>query len=419
MMEKIKKHLVLSSMLLSLILGVLIAGVSMLFTTALRYENDVWDITRLLYAFLIRWLIWSVFIIYPFILTINNLVFLFVRPKDKKILRSGKMFEYLTLVLGVSYSIPLILVTDIIFSADWTDVLVNNQKHSPIWTQSYPTIAIVLAVALIGYLILSSIRVEKMPPLVIVCSMAAMYLGAIECLLWIVQIFFRDASFLFVSLLPFNWLVITAKTVRYKILEWNEVEEPKTADYEGKPILAFLNAKFNQAACWPVLALILMLPLLGIIMCILVLFGQRPDYFIKAWIETSDWNLSAQTAPPNVMHDEHYLCTVAAGGHKEIVKPIRMGERHGHRVVVNRQLCIANAFEQILEERTPGFHKRIRHFYDTYGFPIARLIRSRFAADVVYVLMKPLEWIFLVVIYFCDVKPENRIAVQYLPKLQN
>lgn len=43
MMEKIKKHLVLSSMLLSLILGVLIAGVSMLFTTVLRYENDVWD----------------------------------------------------------------------------------------------------------------------------------------------------------------------------------------------------------------------------------------------------------------------------------------------------------------------------------------------------------------------------------------
>ncbi|WP_341274143.1 DUF6688 family protein [Clostridium saccharoperbutylacetonicum] len=30
--------------------------------------------------------------------------------------------------------------------------------------------------------------------------------------------------------------------------------------------------------------------------------------------------------------------------------------------------------------------------------------------------MKPLEWIFLIVLYFCDVNPENRIAVQYLPK---
>ncbi|MFX3822726.1 DUF6688 family protein [Streptococcus suis] len=35
-------------------------------------------------------------------------------------------------------------------------------------------------------------------------------------------------------------------------------------------------------------------------------------------------------------------------GHRKVVKPIRMGERHGHRVLVNRQLQIENAFEQIL-----------------------------------------------------------------------
>lgn len=98
------------------------------------------------------------------------------------------------------------------------------------------------------------------------------------------------------------------------------------------------------------------------------------------------------------------------------MKPIRMGERHGHRVVVNRQLCVANAFEQILEERTPRFHRAVRHFYDTYGFPIAKLIRTKGAADIVYIIMKPLEWIFLIVLYLCDVNPENRIAVQYLPK---
>lgn len=99
-----------------------------------------------------------------------------------------------------------------------------------------------------------------------------------------------------------------------------------------------------------------------------------------------------------------------------MVKPIRMGVRHGHPVIVNRQLCVANAFEQILEERVPDLHRRIRNFYDRYGFPIAKLIRSPYAADVVYFIMKPLEWVFLLVIYASDVKPENRIAVQYLPK---
>lgn len=83
---------------------------------------------------------------------------------------------------------------------------------------------------------------------------------------------------------------------------------------------------------------------------------------------------------------------------------------------MNRQLCIANAFEQVLEERTPGFHRTLRHFYDTYGFPVARLIHSKYTADLVYFIMKPLEWIFLCVLYLTDAHPENRIAVQYTGK---
>ena len=134
---------------------------------------------------------------------------------------------------------------------------------------------------------------------------------------------------------------------------------------------------------------------------------------IRAWTETGDWRLSQQIPPPNVMFDEHYLCTVAAQGHPEVVKPLRTGVRNGHRVVVNRQLCVANAFEQILEERAAWLHGPIRRFYDRYGFPVARLIRSSQAADLVYYMMKPLEWLFLAVLYLVDEKPENRIAVQY------
>lgn len=159
-----------------------------------------------------------------------------------------------------------------------------------------------------------------------------------------------------------------------------------------------------------------MWPLLGLIVGILVLFGQKPDAWIRVWTETSDWNLSQKVSPQNIYYDEHYLCTVAAGGHEQIVRPLRLGVRHGHQVIVNRQLCVANAFEQILEERTPRLHRRIRSFYDTYGFPVAKWIRSRYLADVIYLLMKPLEWIFLIVIYLTDAKPENRIALQYTGK---
>lgn len=93
---------------------------------------------------------------------------------------------------------------------------------------------------------------------------------------------------------------------------------------------------------------------------------------------------------------------------------IRLAERHGHRIVVNRQLLVANAYEDLLAERLPGVHRRVRHFYNTYGYPIAGHIRNRRTADLVYLLMKPLEYFFVIVLYLFDTKPENRIAVQYL-----
>jgi hypothetical protein len=156
-----------------------------------------------------------------------------------------------------------------------------------------------------------------------------------------------------------------------------------------------------------------MWPLLGLLIGLLTLLGQAPNAIIQAWTQTSDWNLSQQIAPQNIYYDEHYLCTVAAGGHRKLVKPLRRGVRHGHDVVVNRQLCVANAFEQILEEYTPRFHRAVRHFYDRYGFPIAKLIHSPYTADLIYLVMKPLEWLFLLVLYLVDIHPEDRIALQY------
>ena len=47
--------------------------------------------------------------------------------------------------------------------------------------------------------------------------------------------------------------------------------------------------------------------------------------------------------------------------------PLRLGMRHGHEVIVNRQLCVANAFEQVLEERTPRFHRALRNFFPDFG----------------------------------------------------
>ena len=55
----------------------------------------------------------------------------------------------------------------------------------------------------------------------------------------------------------------------------------------------------------------------------LIIFGQAPDAAIKAFTETADFRLSQKIPPQQLYYDEHYLCTVAAGGDKKIVKPLR------------------------------------------------------------------------------------------------
>ncbi len=403
----IQKHLISLSVILSGMLGMAYAF-SVVLENILKgyvqhlYLQDLVEVVLLGLPF-------GLFLVLPFLLTLLNLIALFAPMRDEAWNRKMRQVEYITVFLGFLYSILVHLFLEIGYNADWTKQLYNEQVHTPVWTQGRLTVIVLSLVGIAGYLFLSVIQVNKVPPLMTVLAIAAMYLGVVECGFWILQTMAH-----ILGLFPFNCIIIAAKTVRRLVYEWQAAREKEEKSFSNT-FLAKINQKLINAAAWPVAAFVLMWPLLGILIGILVLFGQRPDSIIKAWTETSDWNLSRRVAPQNIYYDEHYLCTVAAGGHENIVKPLRLGERHGHQVIVNRQLCVANAFEQILEEKTPGLHRHVRHFYDNYGFPIARLIHSPYLADGIYFLMKPLEWFFLIVLYLTDVNPENRIAMQYMP----
>lgn len=164
--------------------------------------------------------------------------------------------------------------------------------------------------------------------------------------------------------------------------------------------------------------LILCIPLLTVLASILLLFGQKPDSLIRAFTDTykhglSQWDYMCD----NVECGGHFLCSVAANGHKEVVSPLRYGERNGGKIICNRQLLIANAFEEIMEQKLPRLHRVIRTKYNKVGDVIHKhyhIFNNKFFADFIYVLMKPLEWMFLLVIYSVDRNPENRIAKQYL-----
>ncbi len=112
--------------------------------------------------------------------------------------------------------------------------------------------------------------------------------------------------------------------------------------------------------------------------------------------------------------DCHYLCTVAARGHRWLARPERIGVRRGQPILVNRQLAIANAFEDLLHERWPRFGALARRTYDRLGYPVSQLIRGPWLADAILILMKPAELCFYLCLLLADRRsPEERIARMY------
>lgn len=321
--------------------------------------------------------------------------------------------SFVLALLSVLTVLYLGFVKETQFQAGWHEVLRNRELHSPISPGYYPVFIVLFILCAASFYTLWMEPVNEIPPLRAVFAIAIIYISAIYTAVWTAQVFVYENPFDLYLLVPVVvYLLIVARTITIVVKSY--VADPqRDMKIQARPLLAKLSYLLQSARTWPIAAFLLVLPILGVVLGVLLLFGQGPHALIRAFTETSDWNLSQHVSPPNVFYDEHYLCTVAACGHETIVKPIRAGVRHGHTVVVNRQLQIANSFEQVISESLPRLHKAIRRLYDRYGFDLAKRVKSKWAADLVWVLMKPLEWFFLLVIYLFVPHPEDLIAMQY------
>lgn len=207
-----------------------------------------------------------------------------------------------------------------------------------------------------------------------------------------------------------------------RLMENQKLVIQRAQEYDATGDSFFVRLSWKILTMHPLLKmpllLLLSLPVLVIFSAVLLLFGQKPDSLIRAFTDTyrhglSQWDYQCE----GVYCEEHFLCTVAAKGHPMLVKPERLGERGGNKIVCNRQLLIANAFEELLQQRLPAFHKFVRRNYNKVGKGIHRyynFFNNKVIADLIYILMKPLEWVFLLTLYTFSSKPEDRIARQYL-----
>ncbi len=325
-----------------------------------------------------------------------------------------------------SYIIGIFLMYTLMSSfPQWYDPIVLGGggigMHSFISEEHMLTIECFFFLGLTAYLILKYTNKQLTPLIRVICT-GFVLINLFICLVTLIQFSwgcFNNNGYtdtllyiFYLSLVPLNYVITAGKQlydeVTYNIDLYADV-------YYSNRFMGKINSFIAGFKCKGVFTVLATLPILALCICILCLFGQQPDSIIRAFTDTSDWLLSTKISPPPVEYNGHYLCTVSLRGHKELVKPTRMGLRGGKQIIVNRQLCIANAFEELIAEKTPRFHRALRNFYDKYGYPVSKHIKTPICADIVYLIMKPLEWLFLAVLYMCDTKPENRIARQYLP----
>lgn len=314
----------------------------------------------------------------------------------------------------IAFDLSVDILGNGIMSEDYDKAIMFGSFHRPLHSEYGVLVIVIIALGYLGLSILGAYKPEKLSPIISAVSISCTTLGIAAGILLYIQLWKNCKSLLFLFCLLYlaNIIMLAVRRIRFHITEHVRLAKERETTYRTK-FGAWLGKVMSKVSTMTLFSFALIFPIAVIFEILFIIFGQGADGFIKAFTMTADWTFSTQIPPEPIAYGGHYLCTVAAGGHKKVVKPLRYGKRLGDTIIVNRQLLIANAFEDLIAEKMPKFHRTVRGFYDKHGYPVSQLITTPTRADIVYILMKPLEYIFVFVLYLCDNHPENRIAVQY------
>ena len=112
---------------------------------------------------------------------------------------------------------------------------------------------------------------------------------------------------------------------------------------------------------------------------------------VPFWLGSAIWAYVAFERLPNSINHNCFVVTAATRGHPRLVGPFLEIERHGHTRRVNPQLLTFWQFESAWQRRSPRTHAHFRAMYNSFGPQVAARIRSPWAADAVYLALKPVE----------------------------
>ena len=111
------------------------------------------------------------------------------------------------------------------------------------------------------------------------------------------------------------------------------------------------------------------------------------------WIGSWYWSRTVFDALPEVEPKGCFVVTAAGQGHPSWVGPFFEIEHNGAGRRVNRQLEAFWQFEEHWRKCSPPSHRAFRKLYDRIGPNIAAHITSPWRADIVFLALKPIEYV--------------------------
>jgi hypothetical protein len=118
----------------------------------------------------------------------------------------------------------------------------------------------------------------------------------------------------------------------------------------------------------------------------IALASSLPFWAVSIW-----WSYKTYLSLPDHV-DRCFVVTAASQGHRTFVGPFLEVQHHGGKRIANQQLATLWAFEALWRNCAPRSHAAFRGVYNVIGPMIARQIASPWVADVVFVVLKPVEF---------------------------
>lgn len=122
---------------------------------------------------------------------------------------------------------------------------------------------------------------------------------------------------------------------------------------------------------------------------LITVLGQLPFWWYSIQSAQQGYITLTDKAP------DCFIATASAQGYPFIVGEQTIHWHNGRNVYASKQMLRLWRFETIWSTHSPHSHKVFRIYYNCYGSALAKHINTPFKASLSYILLKPVEWILL------------------------